>query len=193
NRNITLDQRLLDMTAEFNERLSNASRSASNMIRGSRFDESSLYTLFYGASIQTSEDINFARLDGITGALPIVRMDGELHLHSVVQYHLHLEYRTNAVTELDGFVCYHNDGTTERLESRGLVITGLTTSGAWEHASLTLTPNAEMSGRLAIGTRKNYGTSPDGIIDERLTYLTATNNDQWLPQPLDANKKNKEK
>src|SRR5699024_1317295 len=144
NRNITLDQRLLDMTAEFNERLSNASRSASNMIRGSRFDESSLYTLFYGASIQTSEDINFARLDGITGALPIVRMDGEIHLHSGVEYHLHLEYRTDAVTELDGFVFYHNDGTTERLESRGLVITGLTTSGAWEHASLTLTPNAEM-------------------------------------------------
>src|SRR5699024_7412865 len=79
NRNITLDQRLLDMTTDFNDRLSNASRSASNMIRGSRFDESSLYTLFYGVSIQTTEDINFARLDGITGALPIVRMDGELH------------------------------------------------------------------------------------------------------------------
>src|SRR5699024_6047272 len=107
NRNITLDQRLLDMTTDFNDRLSNASRSASNMIRGSRFDESSLYTLFYGVSIQTTEDINFARLDGITGALPIVRMDGELHLHSGVEYHLHLEYRTDAVTELDGFVFYH--------------------------------------------------------------------------------------
>src|SRR5699024_4528056 len=146
-----------------------------------------LYTLFYGVSIQTTEDINFARLDGITGALPIVRMDGELHLHSGVEYHLHLEYRTDAVTELDGFVFYHNDRTTERLESRGLVITGLTTSGAWEHASLTLTPNAEMSGRLAIGTRRDYGTSPDGIIDVRLPYLTATDHDQWLPHPLDAN------
>src|SRR5699024_2913636 len=187
NRNITLDQRLLDMTTDFNDRLSNASRSASNMIRGSRFDESSLYTLFYGVSIQTTEDINFARLDGITGALPIVRMDGELHLHSGVEYHLHLEYRTDAVTELDGCVFYHNDGTTERLESRGLVITGLTTSGAWEHASLTFTPNAEMSGRFAIGTRRNYGTSPDGIIDVRLPYLTTTAHDQWLPHPLDVN------
>src|SRR5699024_7801198 len=131
NRNITLDQRLLDMPTDFNDRFSTATRSASNMIRGSRFDESSLYTLFYGVSNQTTEDINFARLDGITGRLPIVRMDGELHHHSGVEYHLHLEYRTDAVTELDGFVFYHNDGTTERLESRGLVITGLTTSGAW--------------------------------------------------------------
>src|SRR5699024_3831071 len=75
---------------------------------------------------------------------------------------------------------------TERLESKGLVITAVTTSGAWEHASLTLTPNAEMCGRLAVGTRSNYGTCPHGIIDVRLPYLTATALDQWLPHPLYA-------
>src|SRR5699024_7454741 len=179
NRNITLDQRLLDMTSEFNEQLSNASRSASNMLRGSRFDEPDMINQnFNGVSLHTSEHENFIRLNTVQSNIPIVIMNGELHLHAGVEYHLHIEYRTDTVTELDGFVFYHNDGTTERLESRGLTITGLTTSGAWEHASMTLSPNAEMSGRLAIGTRQSYGTSPNGTIDVRLPYLTATAHDQ---------------
>src|SRR5699024_12623128 len=85
------------------------------------------------------------------------------------------------VTELDGFVFYHNDGTTERLESRGLTITGLTTSGAWEHASMTLSPNAEMSGRLAIGTRQSYGTSPNGTIRSEERRVGKECRSRWGP------------
>src|SRR5699024_5723468 len=187
-RDIPLDQRFLNMTAEFEERLENSTRSASNLIRGSRFDEPDMYNAnFIGTSIYTSEDVNFVRFDTTIGVLPVIRMEGELHLHEGVEYHLHLEYRSNVVTELDGFIFYHNDGRTERLENRGLFIGNLTTSGAWEHASMTLKPNAEMSGRLALGTRQSHGTSPEGIIDVRLPYLTTTAHDQWLPHPLDAN------
>src|SRR5699024_7651982 len=168
-RDIPLDQRFLNMTAEFEERLENSTRSASNLIRGSRFDEPDMYNAnFIGTSIYTSEDVNFVRFDTTIGVLPVIRMEGELHLHEGVEYHLHLEYRSNVVTELDGFIFYHNDGRTERLENRGLFIGNLTTSGAWEHASMTLKPNAEMSGRLALGTRQSHGTSPEGIIDVRL-------------------------
>src|SRR5699024_490049 len=142
NRNITLDQRLLDMTQVFDERINNIREGNYNIIRGSSLDESTVIYL-NGMDLITDDRINYVSAWSNSG-FPYLRFLENITLEAGKQYTLSFDYRTDKVPEMDGVRMRRIDGTLYDImdvenhdESN---IYELVMDNAWHRAYIRFTP-----------------------------------------------------
>lgn len=187
-REITLDQRLIDMTQVFDERINNIREGNYNMIRGSSLDESSIIHL-NGMDLMTDERINYVS-GWLNAGFPYVRFLENITLEAGKQYTLSFDYRTDAVPEMDvvrirdvGGTWYHIKDIENYDEAN---IYELVMDNTWHRAYIRFTPNEDITGQLDIGTDYVAGDTTRGLLHIRLPYLTTTGRTQWLFHPLDT-------
>ena len=186
-RSLTLDERLLNINQNFEERIKNIDSSVYNMLRDTRFDEN-FWRTFSGSSIQTDETINYARFNLTANNQPNIRTSETLRFDEGTQYRIVIEYRTDAVPELDYMYLFPSSGGDIDINAiaDGVGFRELNTDGQWNKRVLTFTPNRTLDAILAMGSRRSTGDGTMGIIDVRLPYLTTTSNVNWVYHPLDA-------
>src|SRR5699024_10011942 len=186
-RSITLDERFQSITQTFEERINNIDSSIYNVLRDTRFQEG-FWRTFSGSAINTDEDINYARFNLTTNNQPNIRTSESISFEKDRLYRIVIEYRTDAVPELDYMYLFPSSGGAIDINAiaDGIGFRELNTDGQWNKRVLTFTPNRTLDAVLAIGSRRSTGDGTAGIIDVRLPYLTTTSNVNWVYHPLDA-------
>ena len=187
-REIPLDQRLLDITQVFDERINGIREGNYNMIRGTSLDESSIIYL-NGMDLVTDERLNYASA-WLNAGFPYLRFLENITLEAGKQYTLSFDYRTDKVPEMDVVRIKRIDGTWYNIKDASnhdeTNVYELIMDNTWRRAFIRFTPTENITGQLDIGTDYVAGSTVKGILDIRLPYLTQTGRTQWLFHPLDT-------
>ena len=180
----SLNEKLQNISLDFNERIDNINVNTRNLLRGTLFNEG-LWATQNSVTLHEDERINYYRFHETGSAIPFIYPNEMVEFSENETYRLYLDYRTSDVTELD-FLDIRIGGNTSVTIS---LITdnhlNLNTDGQWHTVMIEFVATSAGSGSLWIGTNYNAGVSPKGDIDLRLPYLTSSKNDTWLPHPLD--------
>src|SRR5699024_192171 len=104
-RSVTLDERFQDITTNFEERIRRVDSNTFNMLRCSQLNEPDVYRLLTGATLDSSERINFVNVTTSQSnwTAPRVRFEQEVRIEAGKKYIFAVEYRTDSVPELDWF------------------------------------------------------------------------------------------
>src|SRR5699024_6651581 len=114
-------------------------------------------------------------------------MTEPVYIEANKDYFLYIEYRSFSTPELDYLTIATESGFFALYDADKLTegFTDLTTDGSWRRAKIRINTNTAREGQIRIGSRWNRGAG--GVwIETRRPYLTDTNNDRWLPHPMDA-------
>ena len=187
-REIPLDQRFLDMTQNFEERISSVREGNYNMVRGTSLDESSIIYL-NGMDLVTTESINYVSAWSNSG-FPYLRFLENITIEARKQYTLSFDYRTDKVPEMDVVRIRRIDGTLFNIRDienyDEANIYELVMDNTWHRAYIRFTPTENITGQLDIGTDYVAGNTTRGSLHIRLPYLTTTGRTQWMFHPLDT-------
>ena len=183
-----LNKILLDERVLIEDKINSISTWHYNLLRGSRFDEQSMYSLSLSrGEIITTESIPFFR-NNLSSAVPYIGLLEEFSLDGDKEYTFSIDYRTNSVIALNYVTFISRDGTAN-VSLHSLYREGnhneLVMDGGWRRAYFRFTPPRDLFGTLRIGVNFNAMGKPPSQIDLRLPYLTETDRTQWLYHQLD--------
>lgn len=183
-----LNKILLDERVLIEDKINSISTWHYNLLRGSRFDEQSMYSLSLSrGEIITTESVPFFR-NNLSSAVPYIGLLEEFPLDSDREYTFSIDYRTNSVIALNYVTFISRDGTSN-VSLHSLSREGnhdeLVMDGGWRRAYFRFTPPRDLFGTLRIGVNFNTMDRPPSQIDLRLPYLTETGRTQWLYHQLD--------
>ena len=185
-RSITLDQRFLDISQNFEERLRKVDSNTFNMIRGTRFDEPDMFHLYSGAELQEEGDVKFVTLYSERFNEPRVQFTEGVTLEKGKKYIVAVDYRSYGAKELDRLAIGDIDGYYNLIDDIDKPLSDLHTDGKWRRTYGTVIPSETVSGEFQIGTNFISGDDTRERIDIKLVYLTGSNNTDWVYHPQDA-------
>ncbi|WP_026859346.1 phage tail spike protein [Jeotgalicoccus psychrophilus] len=185
-RSITLDQRFLDISQNFEERLRKVDSNTFNMIRGTRFDEPDMFHLYSGAELQEEGNIKFVTLYSERFNEPRVHFTEGVTLEKGKKYIVAVDYRSYGAKELDRLAIGDMDGYYNLIDDIDKPLSDLHTDGKWRRTYGTVIPSETVSGQFQIGTNFASGDVTRERIDIKLVYLTGSNNTDWVYHPQDA-------
>lgn len=183
-----LNKILLDERVLIEEKINSISTWHYNILRGSRFDEQSMYSLSNSrGEVITTESIPFFR-NNLSSAAPYIEMSEEFSLDGSKEYTFSVDYRTDSVPIINQINFISRDGTPNS-SFHGLAYEGnhnsLVMDGGWRRTYFRFNPPRDLFGTLRIGVNFNTMGKPPSRIDLRLPYLTETGRTQWLYHQLD--------
>src|SRR5699024_4709422 len=190
-RDITLDERLQRINRDFIEEINSINLNTAKMLQGTNYDEPDRINLYDNTDLLNRGDYNVVRVGrpgGNEGTNTASFMMTEpVYIEANKDYFLYIEYRSFSTPELDYLTIATESGFFALYDADKLTegFTDLTTDGSWRRAKIRINTNTAREGQIRIGTRWNRGA---GVvwIETRIPYLTDTNNDRWLPHPMDA-------
>lgn len=185
-RSITLDQRFLDISQNFEERLRKVDSNTFNMIRGTRFDEPDMFHLYSSAELQEEGNIKFVTLYSERFNEPRVHFTEGVTLEKGKKYIVAVDYRSYGAKELDRLAIGDMDGYYNLIDDIDKPLSDLHTDGKWRRTYGTVIPSETVSGEFQIGTNFASGDVTRERIDIKLVYLTGSNNTDWVYHPQDA-------
>lgn len=185
-RSITLDQRFLDISQNFEDRLRKVDSNTFNMIRGTRFDEPDMFHLYSGAELQEEGDVKFVTLYSERFNEPRVHFTESVTLEKGKKYIVAVDYRSYGAKELDRLAIGDMNGYYNLIDDIDKPLSDLHTDGQWRRTYGTVIPSETVSGEFQIGTNFDSGDDTRERIDIKLVYLTGSNNTDWVYHPQDA-------
>ena len=187
-REVTLDERFFSINENFEERIRRVDSNTFNMLRGTQLDEPDVYSLFTGATLYSSERINFVNVmtSQSSWTAPRVRFEHEVRIEAGKKYIFAVEYRTDSVPELDWFRIQREDGLTNLIPYSDGELLSIKTDGEWNRAITEFTFGETITGKFEIGTYYASGDGSREPLHIRLPYLTSSENTEWVYHPLDA-------
>src|SRR5699024_8441539 len=183
-----LNKILMDERVLIEDKINSISTWHYNLLRGSRFDESDMYSLSNSrGKVITTESIPFFR-NNLSSTAPYIALLEEFSLDGDKEYTFSIDYRTDSVPVINQINFISRDGTPNS-SFHGLAHEGdhnnLVMDGGWRRAYFRFNPPRDLFGNLRIGVNfDTMGISPSQI-DLRLPYLTETDRTQWLYHQLD--------
>src|SRR5699024_6006594 len=159
-----------------------------NMLRGSQLNESDVYKLLTGATLDSSERINFVNVTTSQSnwTAPRARFEQEVRIEAGKKHIFAVEYRTNSVPELDWFRIQRDDGLTDLIPYSDGELLAIQTDGEWNRAITEFTFSRTITGKFEIGTHYASGDGTRESLHIRLPYLTGSENTEEVYNHQDA-------